>query len=363
MYLMKLAKAILVLSCSLFSMMSTGQLRFANELQSLHKAIEQKFLISEQGYYREHAEKQKDERPVSFLWPLCGLIQAANEMEMVSGKKGEVDRVMTIIEKYYDARPPAPGYASYPPPHGGGDRFYDDNQWIGIALMDAWSRTGDSNYLSKSKMICRFMMTAFDTVAGGGLYWEEGNLKTKNTCSNGPGILLAMQLHKATGDKAYLDTAILLYNWVNRFLQAPDGLYFDNISLDNRRIDPRKFSYNTGTMLQSNLWLYEATGNADYLKNAQRIADASLQYFYSSGKFRDSYWFNAVMLRAYQHLLKHSKDLKYLRAFAACTRHALQKEKRADGLMSKEKAADLVSQSGMLEILARLAFLEKQFKF
>ncbi|RZS71045.1 glycosyl hydrolase family 76 [Pseudobacter ginsenosidimutans] len=361
---MNAVKTILVLSCSLVWSVTTGQLRFTNEMHSLHKAIEQKFLISGKNYYREHVEKEKNERPVSFLWPLCGLIQSANEMELVSGVKGEFNRVLEIIGQYYDDRPPAPGYASYPPPYGGGDRFYDDNQWIGIALLDAWSRTSDSQYLSKGKMIYRFMMTAWDTATGGGLYWEEGNLKTKNTCSNGPGILLAMQLHKATGDKIYLDTAILLYDWVNRHLQAPDALYFDNIGIANHRIDHRKFSYNTGTMLQSALWLYEATGKAEYLKNAQRIADASLHYFYSTGKFRDNYWFNAVMLRAYQHLLKHSKDLKYLQAFAACTRHALGKEKRADGLMGKEKAAaDLVSQSGMLEILARLAFLEKQFKF
>ena len=360
---MNIAELTLVLSCSLFSIACTGQPRFADEMQSLHNAIEKNFLISEKNYYREHSEKDKNERPVSFLWPLCGLIQAANERELVSGVKGEFNRVLNIIEQYYDARPPAPGYASYPPPYGGGDRFYDDNQWIGIALMDAWSRTGDSNYLGKGKMIYRFMMTAWDTVTGGGLYWEEGNLKTKNTCSNGPGILLAMQLHKATGDKTYIDTAILLYDWVNRHLQAPDGLYFDNIAVQNHRIDHRKYSYNTGTMLQSCLWLYEATGNAVYLKNAQRIADASLHYFYSSGKFRDSYWFNAVMLRAYQHLLKHSKDLKYLQAFAACTRYSLEKEKRSDGLMGKERSADLVSQSGMLEILARLAFLEKQHKF
>lgn len=360
---MNAAKAILVLSCSLVSVVSMAQQRFAGELQSLNTAIEKKFLISGKGYYREHAEKQKDERPVSFLWPLCGLIQAANEQELLSGERGVFNRLYRIIDKYYDARPPAPGYASYPPPHGGGDRFYDDNQWIGIALLDAWSRTGDSSYLNKGKMIYRFMMTAWDTATGGGLYWEEGNLKTKNTCSNGPGILLAMQLHKATGNKAFLDTAVLLYSWVNRHLQAADGLYYDNISIGSNKIDQRKFSYNTGTMLQSSLWLYEATGNAEYFQNAKRIADASLHYFYSSGKFRDSYWFNAVMLRAYQHLLKHSNELKYLQAFAACTRYALQHEKRADGLMGKEKAADLVSQSGMLEILARLAFLEKQFKF
>jgi Cupin len=39
------------------------------------------------------------------------------------------------------------------------------------------------------------------------------------------------------------------------------------------------------------------------------IADSSLPYFYGGTKFRDSYWFNAVLLRGYQHLLQYDKEM------------------------------------------------------
>ena len=44
---------------------------------------------------------------------------------------------------------------------------------------------------------------------------------------------------------------MLLYNWVNKNLKAPDGLFFDNIKIPSKEIDKRNFTYNLGTMLQS----------------------------------------------------------------------------------------------------------------
>ena len=268
---------------------------------------------------------------------------------------------MQIIQEYYDASPPAPGYASYIMKFKGGDRFYDDNQWIGIACMDAYFMDKKKSYLQTGKVIYKYMMTGFDTVLNGGLYWQENKKTSKNTCANGPGIILALQLYKATKDRSYLDTAILLYNWVNEKLKAPNGLYYDNFNVKTNKIGKAMFSYNTGTMLQSNVYLYEATKENKYLKEAVSIADSSLNYFYGTGKFRDSYWFNAVLLRGYQHLLQHKKDIKYIAAFKHCTDNALENNMNNLKLMGKDKTLDLVSQSGMLEILARLAWLESKY--
>jgi predicted alpha-1,6-mannanase (GH76 family) len=209
------------------------------------------------------------------------------------------------------------------------------------------------------------MMTAYDTVTGGGLYWEEGKLNTKNTCSNGPGIILALQLYKATQQKSYLDTALLLYNWVNSHLRDTAGLYYDNIAVPGGKIDTRRYSYNTGTMLQSAMYLYELTRNRKYLDEAKVIAAAAKTYFYGSGQLRDGYWFNAVLLRGYQHLLRYDKDLSYVQSFAACIDHALKNNRNEHGLMiaRNNKTVDLTNQAGMLEILARLAWLEKKYRF
>jgi rhamnogalacturonyl hydrolase YesR len=189
----------------------------------------------------------------------------------------------------------------------------------------------------------------------GGLYWQETKKISKNTCSNGPAIILALQLYQATKNKTYLDTALLLYTWVNEKLKAPSGLYWDNISIGNSKIGKATFSYNTGTMLQSNVYLYECTRDTKYLQEATAIADSSLSYFYGNGTFRDDYWFNAVLLRGYQHLLQYNKDPKYMMGFRKCLDHALQYKKNKQGLFGKDKPFNLVAQGGMLEILARFA--------
>lgn len=331
---------------------------FRSSALQLRSAIQQYFYDKQSEYYTEHAEASRNERPVSYLWPLCALIQADNEEEVLLKKKGLLDKTLSIIKKYYDTKLPHPGYASYPPALGGGDRFYDDNQWIGIAVMDAWQRNKNAEYLAIGKDIYHFMMTGYDTATGGGLYWEEGK-PTKNTCSNGPGILLALQLYNATKEKSFLDSAVMLYNWTNQHLRTPEGLYWDNIHTGSLKVDSALYSYNTGTMLQAALYLYEISGDKKYLLQAQQSADAALKFFYSNTFLKDDYWFNAVLLRAYQHLLNHDKNTTYLLTFVNCIRNEILQRQRKDGLFEKNgKTVNLVNQAGMLEILNRLALQE-----
>jgi len=334
---------------------------YKNQMLQLQQAIEKNYYDPSSGFYKETMVIEKGKNPYSYLWPLCGLIQANNEIEKVTSKQGLLSKTLKIIQDYYDPSIPAPGYASYIMKLKGGDRFYDDNQWIGIACMDAYDRLKKKSYLNIGTLIYKYMMTGFDTLSNGGIYWQENKKTSKNTCSNGPGIILALQLYKATKDKSYLDTAILLYNWVNEKLKAPNGLYYDNINVKTSRIDRRMFSYNTGTMLQSTVYLYELTGEKKYLDEAVSIADSAVNYFSSNGKFRDSYWFNSVLLRGYQHLLQHKKDKKNILAFKQCVDFALENNRNDFKLMGKAKTLDLVAQSGMLEILARFAYLENNY--
>ena len=335
---------------------------YKKQMILLQRAIETNFYVASTGFYKETIVTDKNKNAYSYLWPLCGMIQANNEIEKVNKSEGLVQKILNIIQYYYDSSSPAPGYASYIMKFKGGDRFYDDNQWIGIACMDAYFRLHSKSYLNTAKEIYRYMITGYDTILTGGLYWQENKKTSKNTCSNGPGIILALQLFKTTKTKTYLDTALLLYNWVNSKLHAPSGLYYDNINCKTNKIGRQVFSYNTGTMLQSNVYLYEITHDKEYLKKAISIADSSLSFFYSNGKFRDSYWFNAVLLRSYQHLLQYNDDTKYILAFKKCLDNALHNDKSDDGLMGKDKDLDLTAQAGMLEILARFAWLETRYQ-
>ncbi len=172
----------------------------------------------------------------------------------------------------------------------------------------------------------------------------------------------ALQLYQATKNKAYLDTALKIVNWTNSKLQTPAKLYYDNIRVRNGSIGKATFSYNTGTMLESYVYLYEITKDKKYLDEANAIADSSLTFFYGRDKFRDGYWFNAVLLRAYQHLLKFNKDTKYIIGFKKCLDNSLKTEKNEQGLfIGRDGVQNLVEHGGMLEILARYAWLEGHY--
>ncbi|MDE1192093.1 MAG: glycoside hydrolase family 76 protein [Arachidicoccus sp.] len=327
---------------------------YKNEMHALYKNIQKKYFQPDIDYYKEHVESNP-EKKVAFVWSMAALWQADNEVEAIDKNAELLDKDLKVINKYFDTNPPAAGYDSYPSEFGRGDRFYDDNQWLGLTAVDAYNRTRNKSYLNFAKLIYRFMMTGYDTVSGGGLYWKEGDKTTKNTCSNGPGIVLALKLYKATKDKHYLDTALLLYKWVNKHLQDQDGLYFDNIKVKTGQIEKYKFSYNSGTMLQANVCLYEITHDQKYLTEAIRIADAAEKYFYASGKFRDDYWFNVVLLRGYQQLLNYNAGKQYIHAFQKCVDNAIRTDFNSFGLIGKLKSKNLVEQGGMLEILARFA--------
>lgn len=342
---------------------------YRKEMQSLQAAIQKNFYDKASGYYVVVVDSSKREkkngylREYTYIWSLCALYQAANEMEKLDPKASLMAPLLKIMNDYYDPAPPKPGYSDYIMKLKPGERYYDDNQWIGISALDAFARTKQQSNLRLGKLIYDFMMTGYDEVLGGGIYWKEGSLSSKNTCSNGPGVLVALQLYQATKSKAYLDTALKIFNWTNAKLKTPSLLYYDNIRTKDSSIGRATFSYNTGTMLQSNVYLYECTGDKKYLQDATAIADSSLRFFYGRDKFRDGYWFNAVLLRAYQHLLKYNKDTKYIMGFKKCLDAALQNDKNELGLFNgRQGVQNLVEHGGMLEILARFAWMENQYK-
>lgn len=328
----------------------------AERAEILLKAVNSHLYNPETKLYLETIDKEKNENPHTFLWGMCGLVQAVNELESLHKGRSYMQPVINAINEYYDTRPPAPGYDSYVVREKGGDRFYDDNQWIAITYLDAYRRTGKPVFLTKASEIYTFMMTGFDEVSGGGLYWKEGDRTTKNTCSNGPGVLVALQMYEATKKKTYLDTALLLYKWTNEKLQASSGLYWDAIKpLHNDKIDSAFYTYNTGTMLESNVKLYKITKNRSYLKEAQRLAAASLAHFFHNGRFPSGYWFNAVLLRGYEALYKVDGNRKYINAMQQDADLVWEKERDASNLVGRNKNKDLLGQAGMMEIYARLA--------
>ncbi len=291
---------------------------WAKIARNQYNYIEEAFYIQAKGLYVETLDSLKQEKKIySYLWPLCALIQAAAETDE-SGITGHfLDSIHHRLLPYGSYRPPVFAYSSYPENMRHDDRFYDDNQWIAIALLDAYNRSSKPKeaWLQDAKRIYDFQMSGYDSVLGGGIYWNEGEKKSKNTCSNGPGALVALKLYQATKNPEYLSIGREIYEWTQENLQDTDGIYLDAVIINPMRIDRRKFSYNTGTMMESAAMLYEITGEEHFRAETERLAEAAYQHFLISQQGRGNVWFNAVLMRAYVYADKFLKNQSYKEAW------------------------------------------------
>ncbi len=339
-----------------FAINSRAQMgvEYQHRIDIINSNIYKTFYDKKAGLYFE-TNTARNQGNYSFLWPLCALIQAANEQEDADPSNQYIAPVLRAVNKYYSARPPAPAYQAMVAKKRVDSRFYDDNEWVAIALMDAYDRTQQKQYLDVSKMIYKFLLTGHDQVGGGGFYWQEGKTKSKNTCSNGPAILVALHLYKATQQKAYLDTAIVTYNWTKQhLLSAEDGIYYDAIRVPTMQVDSAYYTYNSGTMLQSAVLLYNATREKKYLDDAQDLARSAEKYFYKDGKLPGGYWFNAVMLRGYLELYNVDYNKARLQFIIDDANRVWAQERDEHNLLGTKKVKTLIDQAAMLEIYTRL---------
>lgn len=339
----------------IYGLLSAQKPDYLTRIRLLSAGINSKLSDPKTGLYLETTDSIQKHNPHAWLWPMCALVQAANEMETLEPLKQHLKPVEQAIEQYYSDKPPFAAYQDYVTKERASSRFYDDNQWIAIAYLDAYERTKKRRYLEKSEMICRFMLNGLDTVTGGGIYWKEGEFKSKNTCSNGPGILVLLQLYKITHKAQYLNTALAIYQWTNKYLQAPTGVYYDNISTVNLKIGKATYTYNTGTMLQANVLLYQLTLDKKYLVEAQRVALAGREHFFKRGRLPNgNYWFNAVMLRGYEALYKVDHNKAWIDFYIEDADAIWQTELDASNMIGTKAVKSLIDQAAMIEIYARL---------
>lgn len=295
-------------------------------------------------------------------------------------------RLLTGIDKFRNtANNRAEAYAVYP---GSGDeRYYDDNLWVGLDMVDLYNLTKNQDYLNRSKMVWRFILEGTDDKMGGGVYWKEyGN--SKNTVSNAPAAVLAAKLYLATNDPAYLKSAKELYAWVKTHLQDPsDYLYWDNVVLSDENnpnspliIAKQKYTYNSGQPMQAAALLYKITGESQYLTDAQNIAKSAYKkwfipfHSYTTGEsFKilepGSVWFQAVMFRGFIELYKIDGDKTYVKAYQKTMANAWLSSARnkTTGLINEDLRGgttqtnfDILHQGACLEMISRLALLEQQ---
>ena len=114
------------------------------------------------------------------------------------------------------------------------DGFYDDEDWITLALLHAYKVTGDAMYLSQAKVVFADIMKAWDTTCcgahPGGLWWEKPTTN-KVTAINAGAVISASRLYEATNDGSYLAFATKAYDyWSTYMVDAASGHVYDDIN-------------------------------------------------------------------------------------------------------------------------------------
>lgn len=325
------------------------------------------------GLYRERYPSGAEDRDYSFEWPHSQAHVAALDLTGLPGALGrsfedDLADAARGQEHFWNAgggTTGLPGYDSYPraPYGGGGDMFYDDNEWVALAKVQQHLATGDAAALDRAKEIFELVVSGWDTdpshAAPGGVFWTQADWSTdRNTVSTMPGAQLATRLYLITGEQRYLDWALRMVEWTDEHLLAPNGLYWDHLTLDGT-VETTQWSYNQGVPVGTYTLLYEATGEQRYLDRATAIAEASYRYYVTEGRldgqpmFFNSIWFKNLLL-----LESVTGTTTYRDAMADYADHQWDSERDpATGLFTAgNEHTELLEQAAMVQIYATLAW-------
>lgn len=262
-------------------------LRERNEARALasYRALQSTFFDARTDLYRRCPRCTGPGRYAQ-AWPFSQAFAATvNLAALPDGPArfgADAQRRLRGAARYWLGSATPPGYmAEVGPPYGrGGPMFHDDNEWIGLALVEEHRLLGTKGALAQAERVFSLVVSGWDgnqsDPCPGGVFWTRASWnRDRNTVSTAPGAELALRLYEATGRRFYLVWAKRMYDWVDRCLRAPDGLYWDHIDLHGA-IDRHEWSYNQGSMLGASALLYRATGDPAYLERARQIAAAAL---------------------------------------------------------------------------------------
>lgn len=305
----------------------------------------------------------------SFLWPYSHLLAATISLSQLPGVgpsyRADLAAQLAGLEAYWEPNVVPPAYLSYvPPPLGsGGDRFYDDNVWIGLELAQVAELGADPGALNRARQVFAYMRSGWDRDPThpnpGGIYWVDAPWdRQRSTVSTAFAALLGFRLYELTRDRSYLDDGMRFYDWTNRYMQAPDGLYWDHVDLGGQ-VDTWENSYNQGAMIGADLALYRITGDSTYRAHAVRIADTALtrygdftvtgaQHSFTNVIFFDNLMALARLTCTPAYLAATQQYADRLWALAAAT---------PQGLLQPDPSepAKLLDQASLVELYAQLA--------
>ncbi|RYG69390.1 hypothetical protein EON77_14725 [bacterium] len=238
---------------------------------------------------------------IAFNWSVGILLSALASAAKTDPKlKEPLLELANSTTAYWNDEGPVAGFDVLPGPKQK-DRYYDDNEWLVLALMEGYDATKKVDLLVRARDAYAFVLSGESKDLGGGIFWRESDKATKNSCSTAPAAYAALGLYDRTKDKRYLADAVRLYRWADEKLRDPaDGLMWDNISADGTKIEKTKWSYNTALMLKTESKLLELNAIPGLTRTGllQHAESAAKRWVLPNGAFRDEAQFAHMLFEA-----------------------------------------------------------------
>ena len=333
-----------------------------------YEALQRCFHRRITGLYLETYPRQGGNR-YSFIWPFSQALAATidmSELPAIGARyRGHVRSRLRGLAWYWNRGATPPAYDSYvrPPLGRGGDRYYDDNHWIGLELVRLYRTEGGRDALEHAEQIFRFAVSGWDTnphhPAPGGVFWVQAAWnRDRGTVCNAPAAQLGLRLYQITRQPSYREWAERMYDWTNAHLLAPNGLYWDKIDLDGA-VDESHWSYNQGTMIGAGVLLYRVTGDRAHLARAERVAHAALEYYGGTGGYdAQPAVFNAIFFKNLLLLGAENGNPAYREAMQSYADRVWEvvRDPATDLFrFERDRPVPLLDQAAMVQIYARLA--------
>ena len=186
---------------------------------------------------------------VAYAWPQGVALEAL----MANGKIAKAEaHANEMHDRYWCYKNDIWGYSCVA--DACGDRFYDDNAWLAICLMELYEITNNSTYLERAKDVVAFCMAG--ELDSGGLKWKEGGENTYNIIATAATTVANLMIYQASNETRYYDNGLRLYNWMKS---------------QEWGFGPGYRAYETAVQCQAAILLYEITGDVSYRDEAQYI--------------------------------------------------------------------------------------------
>lgn len=155
--------------------------------------------------------------------------------------------------------------------------YYDDIAWLGLALLRASAATGIAVDEAVTPIVEQ-LRAGWTDHAGGGVWWRRRDT-FKNVPANGPAAILLARWSRAGGERADLQRARSITQWMESTLVDPNtGLLWDGLYTDADgavgEIVTTVYTYCQGVFLGACLELAPGDTSGVWLQRAERTVDA-----------------------------------------------------------------------------------------